>query len=66
MREEIWPYDRLWGDREERRAVRDYLKEKWEENNTITRLQDTYENVRNEKDMILEVGAARCAKTVNN
>lgn len=53
----MWPYGSLWGDRQERRAVRDHLKKIWEENNNISRVRDTLENVTNEKDEILTVGA---------
>ena len=51
----MWPYGRLWGDREERKAVRSYLKKVWEDNNDTHRVEDTLENVRREKDQILYV-----------
>ena len=51
----MWPYGRLWGDREERRAVRDYLWDIWEKNNTVHSVSCTLENVRREKDLILNV-----------
>jgi hypothetical protein len=35
--------------------VRDYLKKVWEENNDITYVENTLENVRHEKDLILNV-----------
>ena len=52
----MWPYGRLWGDREERKAVRDYLKKVWKENITTWPVEeDTVETTRREKNSILNV-----------
>ena len=52
----MWPYGWLWGDREERKAVRNYLKIIWEENvDTVPVTYDTLETTRTEKNEILQV-----------
>lgn len=38
-----------------RKAVRDYLKDIWEQNNEVHPVQTTLESVRRERDLILQV-----------
>jgi hypothetical protein len=54
-REQVWPRGWDWGDREERKAVRDYLKKVWKENNNTHPVETTLDNIRREKDSILNV-----------
>ena len=57
FREQVWPDGRGWdwGDREERKAVRDYLKKVWWDNVHPTTVEATLDTVRNEKNYILNV-----------
>ena len=58
LREEVWPYKDIWGDPEERKRVRDYLKQAWEDNTTIWVVETNLENVREEKDEMLTVSSS--------
>jgi hypothetical protein len=64
LREELWPQYReywapvsVWGDREERKAIRTYLRIVWQENNrgSIVNGTNNRVGVENEKDSILKV-----------
>ena len=57
-REIVWPHEEEWGDRNERRKVRDYLKKVWEENVETHSTRPSLENTRKEKNKILEVRQA--------
>lgn len=54
-REQEWPYHELWGDREQRREARDYLKKEWKDKSSDPQsVPDTLKKVRREKDLILK------------
>lgn len=53
-REIVWPHEEEWGDRHERRNVRDYLKKIWEENVDTHSTKPSLENTKREKNDILE------------
>lgn len=53
LRDEVWPYGDDWG--EEKDKVRDYLRLMWEKNIHTEIVTDNIENVRKEKDLILQV-----------
>ena len=50
----VWPHKELWGDRDKRREVRDYLKRIWEENNGTVPSEPSMQNTRIEKNDILQ------------
>ena len=54
----MWPYRDIWGDEEERCRVRDYLKMEWEYHTSIWVVQTNLENVRQEKDEMLNVSSS--------
>ena len=53
----MWPFGHLWGNKEERRDIRTYLRIVWQENNQgyISRVPNTRDTVEEEKHAILSV-----------
>lgn len=52
LRDQVWPYALLWEDKA--RQVQAYLIEVWKDNNPHQYVATTLENVKREKNLVLE------------
>lgn len=53
LREEVWPFRRIWGQWNQRVAIKNYLRIVWEEHNDGEEVQNNLPGVEREKNMIL-------------
>lgn len=53
LREEVWPFADIWGELDQKVAIKNYLRIVWEEHNDGEEVQNNLPDVKKEKDMIL-------------